>query len=217
MPYDSPTEVDLAEVYALNSAFLALLKARSICDRVAPGLAQSARQRLGALDEAESARLARAPFLLLSLRESDSGYWDGTPGDPGAYDLFDAAEQVALGRLTAAALAYVWQLSRQNPYTLRLICCATLHWCERIAEQSLVDVLDRAGERESLLELRANDEGEVWDRLLRGGTDPRDAVRRCTHRSVLQALLIRPAVRRRRWRQAACRSRVPALSILSKD
>ena len=69
MEYQGPEPADLANVSALNGAFLDWLVAQD------PGLPGDAGTLLRQLDLPKRARLARVPFLLLTLNEYDNQYW----------------------------------------------------------------------------------------------------------------------------------------------
>lgn len=212
MEYQSPTARDLAEVRALNEAFLTLIAEPRKASAPAGPPRSPPHERLSQLDGDARRRLASAPFLIFSLRECDDRYWDQIHGDGIAYDLFSPGQPPSTdyGRLVAAALAFAWQLARRNPYALRLICCASLHWCERIAERPLLQIINRTAGLDDLLALRVADNQAVWDRLLSAGTGPDPLVREATHRSVLQLLLMTQRPQRHgAWRSAACRTNLP--------
>lgn len=217
MYYQTPTPTDFDDVRAFNRAFLATMGTPA-GERATVGLTMELRGRLKALDDPERARLSDAPFLLFSLRERDDRYWDQLHSERVGYARSRASLEEAHGQLASAALAYAWHMARRNPYTLRLVCCASLHWCERIAERTLVSVVRRADRLGDPLTLRAAADETLWQRLLTAGVDARPDVRRSTLESALQSLLIRPTIpRRQKWRSAACRSRLPSLTLSSDD
>jgi hypothetical protein len=220
MHYPSPRDIDFHEVAELNRAFLRLLASEAEAGRLLADVAVEIRTRLCNLDDEAMVRLADAPFLLFSLREGDGDYWDEVHNDAASYDLFtdEVPECSDRTRLIAAALGYVWQMARQNPYTLRLVCCASLYWCERIAEQPIMNVINRATARNDLIGLRAADNTCLWRKLLSGGVDRRRSVRAATQHSVLQNLLIRPSTGSgERWKSAACRTRIPSMRLSADD
>jgi len=220
MTYPSPKATDFTEVAVLNKAFLRLLCSETEATTLLGTIPVDIGSRLAGLDDTEAARLAAAPFLLFSLRESDDDYWDEVRSDAASYSLFRGASPECSDktRLVAAALGYVWQMARLNPYTLRLICCASLHWCERIAEQPLMHVINRATVQDDLIGLRAGSDAGFWGKLLAGGLDPCEDVRKATCYSALQTLLIAPPPKRQgQWRSAACKTRTPAMTITMKD
>ena len=136
MEYEGLTPDDLANVRALNRAWL----------------------RSTGRDE----RLAAAPFLLFSLREHDAELWERLLAEGAQHELF-ATQPTAGGKpsgLQAAGLAFLWELSRRNPYVARIIGGAPLDWCQRIAAETLVRLLDCTGYRE-LIEPRFPDGAAV--------------------------------------------------------
>jgi len=220
MEYRSPQAVDFNEVHELNKAFLLLLRDRQEAQSLLGGAAPEFADRLCRLRAAERRRLAAAPFLLFSLRERDESYWERVHAEAFVQDLFTTAtpDSSTRGRLVAAALGFIWQMARRNPYTLRLICCASLYWCERLGEQPLMHLINRAATLDDVLELRAGSSADIWQRLLAGGIDGSEEVRLATYFSVLQTLLIRPDERRRAaWKSAACRTRLPSLKLDDGD
>jgi len=220
MDYPSPQALDFNEVHELNKAFLSLLAVPGDAKRLLADSPPEVADRLAALRTAERRRLATTPFLLFSLRERDEAFWDRVY-EPGAVrDLFSpaAAESEGRSRLVAAALGFLWQMARQNPYTLRLVCCASVYWCERLGEQPLMQVISRLAMLDDVLRLRAGESAAVWQRLLEGGMHANDEVRRATHYSILQTLLIRPQPPKAfAWRSAACRTRLPSLRLSDED
>ena len=111
-----------------------------------------------------------------------------------------------LARIAAAALAYAWQLARQNPHLARLVFGASPQWCEMLAERPLVELLDRCAYRDDLLELRRGGDHDFWRRLLAAGTSEVEAPRRAAHMTALQVVLTRTdRSADRRFDAAACR------------
>ena len=120
MEYQGLMADDLANVRVLNRAWL----------------------RLTGRDE----RLAAAPFLLFSLSEDDAELWERLLAEGGQHELFSArlASGDSLYGLQAAALAFLWEVSRRNPYVARIIGGAPLDWCQRVASETLYRILDSA-------------------------------------------------------------------------
>ena len=161
----------------------------------------------------QQSRLASAPFLLFSLREHDEDFWrmllDENP-QLGFDDQPDPPD-AAICRLQAAALAFLWQLARRNPYAVRLICGASVSWCERLAEQALVTLLGRSADRHDLLGLRFANDDTLWRRLLENGAAKSNKLRRTSHHGALQQMLThRHAPKSARLSAAACITRTPA-------
>jgi hypothetical protein len=219
MEFEGPSAVDYDNVHSLNRAFLALLKRDPVCRRCLKGLPSRQAARLRALTDHQAARLARTPFLLFSLRVRVDRFWEPVFADPGNRDLFGAPPSTSdeLGRLVAAGLGFVWQLAKHNPYAARLICGATLHWCEQLTERTFLHVLARAGMQPDILTVRAAADAELWDKLLCGGVSRENAVRRAAHISALQCVLTSAVQPASRWAAAACATRPPALRVADDD
>lgn len=212
MDFEGPDAADFANVCALNRAFLRLI-AR---DRAACGCLRALPcelgDRLGSLRGLEIERLAATPFLLFSFREGDLEFWESVlDGDPNQ-DLFAVREDAPseLLQLLAAGLAFVWQLVRQNPFAARLICGASLYWCERIADRTFFNLLALTGAREDVVVLRSADNGDLWTKLLDAGTSRSKFIRDSAHLSALQIVLTEPRNDPPvAWSSAACTLRRP--------
>ena len=204
MEYEGLTSDDLANVRALNRAWLDIARVGS------RQLSELSRRRLD--------RIAAAPFLLFSLREKDLGLWERLLADNAQRELFrsSAASTGGLRHLQSTALAFLWALARRNPYVARLISDAPLYWCERIAAATLVQVTAAAAQRE-LAAARIESDTPLYRRLmLRGGSAVRDA-REYAHITMLQSLLTGTgAARHRRLPAAACRMTRVAKSVADK-
>lgn len=215
MTYRGPQVVDLQEISALNLAFIRLLADTSEACTLLVDVPGSLADRLASLSIKERASVAAVPFLVFSLRERDDDYWEQLCAETVNLDLLADAAAVSAGRarFVSAALAFMWQMSRRNPYTLRLISGASLHWCERLAEQPLMTVIQRASSRDDLLTLRAGEDHRLWSRLTStAGIDKR--LRAAVQLSALQSLLFHPGTSTDPgWRSAACRSRVPTFRV----
>lgn len=216
MNYASPKAADFVEVHALNATFLKLLRSPDAPARVTAELPADVAEVLVSLDDEALGHLALAPFLLCSLRELDDDFWDAVHQEGHTPSLFDP--DPANGRETAhfisAAIGFIWQMARQNPYTLRLTCCASLRWAERIAEQPLMTLIERAT-RSDILRLRAENDPRIWRRLLTAARTQDAGVRQTLLNSVLQTLLVASnSSRPRRLKTAACRTDVPAASLV---
>ncbi len=116
--------------------------------------------------------------------------------------------------LIAAGLAFIWQLAKRNAYAARLICGASLHWCEQISEMTLYRLLSVTGNRLDILSLRFNEDEELWRKLLQAGVSRDRLLRESAHLSALQAVLTRsPASADKRWPIAARGMRSPRLQV----
>lgn len=157
MEYEGLTRGDLTNVRALNRAWLRL-------------------EMRGKRFE----RLVAAPFLLFSFREQDDGWWQCLLNEGQQQDLLDERPRVTGERqaLQAAGLAFLWELARRNPYVARVVSGASLHWCERIASETLVRVLECAANRD-MVEPRFDYSSRVFSEigalhaLLTSGQDTR--------------------------------------------
>ncbi|MEQ8206941.1 MAG: hypothetical protein RIA65_12245 [Woeseia sp.] len=209
MDYLGPQHADYTNVRALNRAFLDLLadllRAQGLCHGLAPGLFE----RLQAQRSLQRERLASAPFLLFSLREADGEFWDGLFVSCRERDLFASApSDQAVNRLVTASVAYLWQLARQNAYAARVICGASLHWCEQIAEQSLMDIVQAAACAD-VLRLRSPADSALWHKLLDDATSGERAVRDAARITALQRVLTDGAGQRTQRPALAARSFQP--------
>jgi hypothetical protein len=94
-----------------------------------------------------------------------------------------------LRRIQTAALSFLWQLARRNPYATRLISGATVSWCEKITDLPLVTLLDRIAARSDLMQSRLEHSDAQGVRLLGDGTSSKRSVRRSSQLAALQSLL----------------------------
>jgi hypothetical protein len=220
MHYEGPQVTDMDNVRALNETFLALLRRSSHAQEHLLGLREDLARRLIGLTPRQAERLAEAPFLLFSFRERDERFWCTVFELNPNQDLFSVpgARQEDMGRLIAAGLGFIWQLARQNPYVLRLLCGATVHWCEQISERTLIQILNFATENRKLLELRLASRSEIWRKLLYSGVHPLREVRRAAHITVLQSVLteVDPSSASV-WATAACRTMAPRLKVADEN
>ena len=214
MAFNGPASADYRNVTTLNHAYLKLLQSNSDARRSLEALAAPLRRRIASLTSTQVERLASTPLLLFSLRERDDGLWDQILGPVAERGLRFEPLADDLDRLRSAALGFVWQLARLNPYTLRLTCGASLHWCERIAERTLFDFLAAVAPYPELLVLRRNDDHDLWRKLLIDGVSRDAGVRGAAQVSALQTMLTRPAANvSMRWAVAACRTSTPGLQV----
>ena len=192
MTFESPATVDYRNVRALNRAYLSLLQTDRHTQQSLLRLAPQLIRRITSLTRHQVERLSATPFLLLSFREGDDKLWSQILAEDADRDLFANAVADDLDRLRSAGLGFVWQLARQNPYTLRLICGASLHWCEQIAERTVFGLLSAAAPHADLVELRRAGDAELWWRLLDDGICRETDIRMAAHMSVMQTVLTRP-------------------------
>jgi hypothetical protein len=205
MDYQGPTSDDLANISALNRCFL-----MAVSGSEADGLGEIAARRL---TDSQVSRLAGAPFLLFSFREQDTDYWQRLLSEDRQLDLIELSKPLdeRIRQLQVAGLAFIWQLSRRNPYTSRIISGAPVSWCERLAESTLIQLLDRAAHRSDLLRIRFQDKSWVWRRLLDNGVSAQRHLRQTSHQCALQVLLTYGRNSQYdRVPAAACNMRTPA-------
>jgi len=185
--YPGPSPDDYANVTALNTAFI-----RATLDLKGP----------------QCGRLAAASFLLFSLREHDPAWWEDALAEGRQGDLMDPGElsSAELRSLQIAALSFIWQLCRRNPYAVRIISGATIAWCERTIQLPLISLLNRVGARGDLVQSRLLDVPGISSRLLSDGISADKVVRRSAHLAALQTLLTHTAAENySRLPAAACK------------
>ena len=195
--FPGPSPDDYTNVLALNTAFM---KATS------------------ELKGPQRGRLAAAPFLLFSLREDDVEWWASVLADQRQGDLMAAAEHESpeLRRIQTAAMSFLWQLARRNPYVARIISGATIAWCEKITDLPLVTLLNRIGGRDDLMMSRLDDSIVNGERLLGSGTSSRRQIRRSSQLTALQTLLTRTRLDNYTQLPAAACSLSGPLRVLDK-
>ena len=190
MHFEGPTAGDIRNIQALNRSFL-FATGTSTMDRP--------------LSAREIGCLASAPFLLFSLREQEPDYWEALLRSGPQADLVDPVPAAPVHRLQTAALGFLWQLVRRNPYVARLVCGAPPGWCERIAETTLVTLLDSAADRADLLLPRFEADDPVMQRMLDAGLRSKRRLRRMFQHLALQTMLTeQSAAPYHRMRAAAC-------------
>lgn len=195
--YRGPGVDDYANVLALNTAFIAATTN---------------------LKGPQRGRLAAAPFLLLSLRENDSRWWEDALTDRRQAELLAPAEQPnpEVRRIQTAAMSFLWHLSRRNPYAVRIISGAPIAWCDKIADLPLVTLLNRLAGRADLMKSRIEPSAEGADRLLSHGTSSARQVRLASHLTVLQQMLTRSGQDKNAKLPAAACSMSGPLRVMDK-
>lgn len=216
MDYPAPDPADLSEVHALNRAFLdyATAGAAPLMTELPP----TARERLAACDPRGRERVSRCPFLLFSISEDDEQLWERCFAGERQHDLLasPARPGEAEVQVACAALGLVWQLARRDPYAARVLCGASLEWCERIADAALMDLVRFAATRRELLHFRQAGDAAFWSQLAKAASDVRQ-VRRTARIACLQRLLTGIDVRRfERLRTAACAMPTPGARVRSR-
>jgi len=195
--FSGPSPDDYANVLALNAAFI---KATS------------------KLKGPQRGRLAAAPFLLFSLREDDVGWWASVLVDQPQGDLMAVAEHESpeLRRIQTAAMSFLWQLARRNPYAARIISGATIAWCEKITALPLMTLLNRIGGRDDLMVSRLDLPVAQGERLLGSGTSSRRQIRRSSQLTALHTLLAQSGIDNYTRLPAAACSMSGPLRVLDK-
>ncbi len=217
MDFTGPTPGDYANVRSLNRAFLSVLCNSMQGKLLRQPLHESIRCQLPGLTGLQLERLSESPFLLMSLRERDSSLWHELMAVSPTADLLVARPMQATDRLIAAVLGFLWQLARHNAYATRLISGASPDWCERLADTTLVELMQNTAGREDLLVARFADESERWSRLLGPGISATKKIRVAAQLSVLQAMLTGAAgPGSRRLRAAACATPVPSAAAFDR-
>ena len=218
MDFSGPEPADFANVKALNHAFLVQLREPSLGQPLRRHLPATVQRLIKGLTDLQLERLAAVPFLLLSWRERDEDYWRVLGSDDSNFDLFGGGEPSSeSGVLCAAGLAFLWALARRNPYAARLMSSATLGWCERLLDSTLLGLLQKTAGRHDVLRPRLADNEEFWNKLLGPGLSSEREVRRAAHLAALQATLTEdPAANYRAIKAAACSTLVPTHSVADK-
>lgn len=208
MHFPGPDNADLVNVHALNRTFIAWQRVRPQEAAGQGELPAGLPTRLAALSCEQRERLARTPFLLLSLAEDDAARWQSLFAEQQTRDLLQRVQprDDAASSLIAGALGFLWQLSRRNPYVARLLTGASLAWCEQLGNCTLMELFARTLEDRTLLAPRMADNAELWHKLLTAGVSGRRHLRRAARVAALQTVLTeRPFRPGRALVAAACR------------
>lgn len=215
MDFSGPERSDLNDVESINLAFLSFLRSAA-GEPLRSCLPQKLQPALQALSRRQVECLAKIPFLLMSMGESDDAGWPQASRGRPIRDLFTPArdETDPLAQIATAAAGFLWQLARKNPYAARVVSGATLAWCEQLAEQTLLRVFECAVDDHRMLVPRMADDTVFWHRLLGAGVSTEFEIRRAAHLSALQTVLTHAAAApRRRLQTAACYSSVPSMAL----
>jgi len=204
MGFSGPDTTDYENVLALNHAWLELAQRDSGLRRGLDAMPDKLRERMTSLTNSQTARLARTPFLLFSFRETDEAYWTNTLVDRPGADLFDIRPTDDADTLISAALGFIWQLARRNPYALRVICGATLYWSERIAELTFFELLDAVRATGDPPVARFGMHADLWRKLLGSGVSRQMLSCHAAQMTALQSILTQaPGARQEKWSLAA--------------
>ncbi|MEM6511726.1 MAG: hypothetical protein AAF660_01830 [Pseudomonadota bacterium] len=206
MTYHCPQPADMADVSALNHAFLCDLRDRQ--HRALDDLAGDGHQALR--------QLADVPFLIYRLHAPDPGFWQRTFA--GANDLVDAAE-TSPARETgqvASTLGFLWHLSRRDAHAARLFTGSSGEWCRQLAETPLVHLINRSLACGLRPALRLDADDPRWRAMVWSASGGNKADRLVAVMRVFQALLI-AGEQAARHSAAACRSRSPARQFAVRE
>ena len=215
MHFSGPDPADFANVRRLNHAFLERLRHPTQGGGLRKRLSSATGALAARLSGLEIERLAETPFLLLSLRERDEDFWRVLMAVDLNLELFECDTANAnTDQLGAAALSFLWQLAQRNPYAARLVSGATLAWCERLSECTLLDLLQRTANIDNWIEPRLAGNEVLWVKLLGQGRSADKAVRRAAQLTALQVVLTSdPVAGYESLRAAACSVAVPSLNV----
>jgi hypothetical protein len=214
MAFKGPDLSDYQNVVSLNLAWLDQLQQDSRLEPGLTGLPEMHRRRIGSLTRRQIAHLATTPFLLFSFRECDDRYWTQILEERPERDLFTTPCPDEADMLISASLGFIWQLARGNPYSLRVICGATLYWTERIAELTFYALLDAVRSSGDVPIARFADEGELWRKLLDSGVSGDSQKRHAAQISALQSILTTPPDSgAQNWSLAARKANSPQLRV----
>lgn len=200
MEFQGLTQDDVTNVRALNRAWL--------------NMAADGPEHFAVLDEPRRRRLADAPFLLFTLRESETTLWAALLTDRRQQqELFAECPDAAQRELQIACLAWLWELARRNPYVARIVAGAPLQWCERVAALPLVRLLRNAADAD-LVRPRFHADSPVHRRLLMRGGSALRAARSGAQVAAMQAMLTTAEFAQYgRLPAAACRLQAPSRQV----
>jgi hypothetical protein len=219
MDYSGPESADFVNVRSLNVAFLSILRSSADGAMLRRRLPEDLRPAIIGLTDIQLRRLADVPFLLMSLRERDTLVWQQLTAVEATGDLLQKKPaKDEFGSLLVAGLGFLWQLVRRSPYVARLVSGASPEWCERLADVTLLHLVQNAVTHRDLLLPRFAGQMDIWKKLLAGGTSAERDVRVAAQLSALQFMLTaEPTSRYRNLRAAACAAPVPVLHIAEKQ
>ena len=191
MEFQPPDPASLANVQSLNLEFLDFVRTGDRPFAAPEPLPAELFAALCRLGSAARSRLARSPFLVFSLAEDDEMRWGRLFDDGQQADLVSGLHRPGITeiRLVSAALGFLWQLAIVSPHAARIVSGAPLHWCERLAQRTLVSVLRNATNEVGLLQFRCGDNVALWRKLISAGSSDERAVRRAAQMTALQTLL----------------------------
>ncbi len=214
MGFRGPEEADFENVAALNRAWLTQLQHKTELRRGLEALPSELIERITNLTSTEIKRLAQTPFLLFSFREDEDAYWTRMLADERERDLFGAQQSADVETLISAGLGFAWQLAHRNPYTLRLTFGATVFWAERIAEQTVIELLDGFRATGDLPVIRLSHRPDLWRKLLGSGLSRQALPSFAAQITALQTFLTDASSERpNTWSVAARRTATPRYRV----
>jgi len=218
MDYSGPEPADFANVTSLNHAFLSGLRRPARGRQLRRQMTSPVRSVVRNLTDLQINRLSATPFMLMSLRERDVQYWQSLFVESANEDLFlSAVAEPDTELLATAGIAFLWQLARRNPYAARLLCGATIGWCEELTNRTLWRLLQQTCRRNDLLQPRLAGSDVFWDKLLGPGLSSEAPVRSAAHLAALQSILTEdPVAQYRPIKAAACSTLVPSLRVAER-
>ena len=219
MEFQGPVAGDLANVHALNLAFLDVLRKDDEDPVRTRPETEALVAKLAALGTQQSGRLAQCPFLLFALAESEDWRWDSLFNSEERRDMIDRLERPSevSARLTAATLGFLWELARRNPYAARLVSGASLNWCEQLSDASPVRLFQFAASETGLISPRLVNRAEFWAKLLDAGSSREKHIRHAAQLCALQtALTHQKSERYGQLPAAACSMPAPAMRVAER-
>ena len=215
MDYSGPEPADFANVISLNQAFLLNLREPARGQSLRETMTARVRPIIRDLTDLQLQRLSTTPFMLMSLRERDVDFWRTLLSKDANRDMFDCAGvEPETEQMATAGVAFLWQLARRNPYSARLLSGATIHWCEELADRTLLRLLQQTCGCSDLLQPRFANNDKFWLKLLGPGLSSELQVRKAAHLAALQSILTDdPVAQYRPIKAAACSTLVPTLRV----
>jgi len=210
MGFKGPEGADFENITALNRTWLSLLQHKNELRRGLDGLPDQLVERITNLASSQINRLARTPFLLFSFREDEDEYWSHTLADERERDLFGVQHSAEVDTLISASLGFAWQLAQRNSFALRLTFGATAHWSERIAEKTVIELLEGFRITGDPPVIRLAHRTDLWRKLLGSGVSHQGLASFTAQITALQSFLTDASpVHSKPWASAARKTSVP--------
>ena len=93
-----------------------------------------------------------------------------------------------------ATLGFLWSLARRNPYAARLVSGTSLEWCDQLARQPVIEVIEHVAQFSPAMPRRPDD-SDFWRKLIDAGTNVRKDVRLAARISALHTIITRSAAK----------------------